>query len=189
MKKNDSDNIHDILLRVQSGDFNAFRQLFEQYKTRVYSVAFGILCNVQNANDVTQQVFVKLYRSISGFDVNRNFFTYLYKITVNTCFDFLRKQKNRADPLDANRIELPANENPGALYDEKELRAIIGKLASRLSPRQRTVFVLRHIEGLKMKEIEEILNCNTSTVRTNLYFSRQKMKMWLEKEYPEFLED
>lgn len=184
-----------LFSRAKSGDGAAFHQIFDKYQKRVYSVAFGILSNNCWTEDATQEVFVRLFRSISKYDVRRNFFTYLYRITVNVCFDLLKREKSNAvqfiDP-DEKQFAEKADEvncSPLEKIEHKEFYIKIQQLIQRLGPNQRAAFILRDLEGMDTNEIAKILKCRKATVRAHLHFARKSIKEKIESEYPEFLED
>lgn len=146
------------------------------------------------AEDITQEVFIKLYKSISKYNTRQRFFTYLYKITVNTCFDHLKKNKNtQAESINAEKEHLinmtdELRGNPHRNMEQKELERVIRQLVQRLGPQQRTAFVLRDVEGLDTSEITEILKCSRITVRSHLHFARKSLREMIETEYPELKE-
>ena len=183
-----------LIIKAQKGDRQSFRELFLAYSKRVDGVALGIMGQHDRAEEVTQEVFIRLYRSISNYDVKRNFFTYLYRITVNVCFDHLKKEKTRStvsmNSEDDQFSNLPGEpmHNPHEKMEQKEIRRMIRKLVDRLGPKQRAAFILRDIEGLDSKEVADILKCSKTTVRAHLHFARKSLKHMIETEYPEFRE-
>jgi len=190
LNSENSETIKCILRELQAGDMKAFRQLFDKYKNRVYAVAFGMLGNRGKANEVTQDVFVRIYRLSANIDINRPFFTYLYRITVNACRDFMKREgSKKLEALSSAKSIQSSAGNPETIYAKQEKKEVIRQVANRLSPQQRTVFVLRHLEGFTLDEIGQILNCKAATVRAHLHFARTKIKKIIEKEYPEFLEE
>jgi RNA polymerase sigma-70 factor, ECF subfamily len=195
LSKNKKQTEQTLFSRAKSGDSSAFREIFDNYQKRVYSVAFGILGNNYWAEEATQEVFVRIFRSISNYDVRRKFFTYLYRITVNVCFDLLKREKSRAvefvDPEEKQLAEKAEkfDSNPLKKIEHKEFFKKIQQLIQRLGLNQRTAFILRDLEGRNTKEIAKILKCRKSTVRAHLHFARKSIKEKIEAEYPEFLED
>lgn len=195
MQKSDRRTLHQepltrLIQQAQTGDLDAFRAIFEITKLRVYRVAFGILQNRESANDAVQESFVRLYRGLKNLDPERPLFTYLYKITVNACFDLLKKWRpDQKVSLESGRHLTEPSANPSSTLESQEQLDVLRKLAARLSPQQRAVFFLRHLEGLELPEIVNSLGWHPATVRSQLHFARKRMKQWLEKEYPEFLED
>jgi len=184
-----------LFSRAKAGDGAAFRQIFENYHKRVYAVAVGILGNNYWAEEATQEVFVRIFRSISKYDVRRNFFTWLYRITVNVCFDLLKREKSRTvefvDPEENQLTETAddINNSPLKNIEHKEFNVKIQQLIQCLGQNQRAAFILRDLEGVDTNEIAKILNCRKATVRAHLHFARKFIKEKIESEYPEFLED
>lgn len=183
-----------LLAQAKSGDISAFQKIFHIYNKRVYGVALNIIGDQHWAEDVTQEVFVRLYRSISKYDTSRKFFTYLYRITVNVCFDHLRREKLRHNKsLDqenrqfSNIIDV-SQKSPHEKVEQNELRQTVLRLVQKLGPNQRTAFILRDIEGLESHEIAKILKCRKATVRAHLHFARKLLRQMIETEYPEFCE-
>jgi RNA polymerase sigma-70 factor, ECF subfamily len=175
-----------LLEKAQNGDIEAFHQLYDLFKDRVYSVAFGILGQQAKATEATQDAFIKLYKSIHKVDKSRPFFTYLYRVTVNACFDLIKRQKTEQEEFDET-AHLPETGGSSKIETD-EIKSVVRRLAGQLSPQQRAVFVMRYLEELELDEIKDILKSSASTVRSNLFFARKKMKELLEKNYPEFLE-
>jgi len=184
-----------LFSRAKSGDACAFREIFDNYQKRVYGVAFGILGNNYWAEEVTQEVFVRLFRSISKYDVRRNFFTYLYRITVNVCFDLLKREKSKPVEFvspDEKQLTEKADElnsSPLEEIEHKEFTKSIHQIIQNLGANQRATFILRDLEGMDTNQIAKILKCRKSTVRVHLHFARKSIKEKIESEYPEFLED
>lgn len=180
------DNSAILLEKAQSGDIEAFHQLYDLYKDRAYSVAFGILGQQAKATEATQDAFIKLYKSINKVDKSRPFFTYLYRVTVNACFDLIKRQKTGQEEFNET-VHVPET-GDSSKVETDEIKSVVRQLAGHLSAQQRAVFVLRYLEELELDEIQDVLKCSASTVRSNLFFARKKMKQLLEKNYPEFLE-
>lgn len=184
-------NISDekTLIRLaQNGDIRAFEKLVKQYQRRVISVSYRIVGDVEDARDVAQEVFVRLYRFLSQFRNERKFFTWLYRIIVNVSFDFLKREKRFLSlPLD----EIPEYSRFLMTDDEAqdgEISDKIYKLTEMLSIPQKTAFILREVEGFKCREIAKIMDCPSGTVRSHLHHARRRLKELIEKHYPEFIE-
>lgn len=170
------------------GDPDAFEALFVRYQTRVMSLAFRITGDKESAKDVTQETFIRLFRSLSQFKNDKKFFSWLYRITVNVCYDHLRREKRfYHTPLDEENLNTDHNFSP-AEKEKSELIRKIFELTHLLSTTQKTAFILRETEGLKCKEIAKILDCPVGTVRSYLHFARAKLKQLIQTNYPELLE-
>jgi RNA polymerase sigma-70 factor (ECF subfamily) len=178
----------EIILRAGTGDIRAFERLVSLYQSRVLSLAHRIVGNPDEARDVAQDVFIRLYRFLPQFKPGKKFFTWLYRIVVNASYDFLKKEgRFKMVSLDEVPIDTPA-----LIQKEEsssgELNQIMEQLVETLSSTQKTVFILREVEELSHKEIARVLGCPQGTVRSHLHYARQHLKHLLEQHYPEFLE-
>ena len=146
----------DIIEACRNGDEEAFRVLVERYRSRVASIAYQVLGNYEDARDVAQEVFIKLYRGIHGFDPSKKFFTWLYRLTVNAAIDFLRAKRRRSQESSLDEMpdyyqSIPSSEYESISYDleRRELRQLFMDLANRLNPKQRAAFVLCDLQGFQ----------------------------------------
>ncbi len=170
----------------------AFESLIRQYDKQVMQLAFSLVNDTQDAQDIYQEVFVRVFRNLKRFQFRSQFSTWLYRVVVNYCINF-NKKKQRAKFYSLNG----ENENGEASWSAKlkgleispedsalnrELSAKIENAIAQLSPQQKTVFVLRHYQGLKLQEIAKILKCSEGTVKNYLFRATQKMQSLL-KEY------
>jgi RNA polymerase sigma-70 factor (ECF subfamily) len=177
-----------IVERVVKGDVEAFGILVERYQDRIYSAVHNY---VTNAVDIAQDAFVKAYAKLRSFDASSAFYTWLYRIAVNTAIDFLRRRKSRpADSLDDDKFTTvgfePASQNPRsnpervAILDEQRraLRTSIGRLSNKL----RAVLVLHDVEGLSQEEVAEILRVPVGTVKSRVSRARAELRTLLGKQ-------
>ncbi len=183
----------ELIERCQQNDEVAFQELVELYRTRVASIAYQVLGNYEDARDVAQEVFIKLYKGIHGFNPKKKFFTWLYRLTVNAAIDFLRSKKRR-------RYEHSINENPEQYlnipeldfdsialdFERKELRQIFFKLADQLNPKQKAAFVLVDLQDFSADEVSELLDCPKVTLRWYLHEARKRIRKAIAKEHPEY---
>jgi RNA polymerase sigma-70 factor (ECF subfamily) len=143
---------------------------------------------MEDARDVAQGVFLRVWKAIREFDPGRRFDTWLYRITVNAAIDLLRTRGPRGviQPLPDDPSRLPAETGSGAdrKFDLDELQRIFLRLASRLAPKQRAAFVLREIEGMETSEVARVLGVRESTVRNHLHQARRVLRAGIEREYP-----
>lgn len=173
-----------LVRRVQARDELAFREIVERYQAKVFSIIYGILRNRNDAEDIAQQVFAKVYFSIKNFDFRSSFLTWIYKITVNECYDYLRKKRVRklvyesdfsAD--DSLRMEA-AEPNTGAgVPVDKRLAQhdLILKLLSKISEEDRSLILLKEVEGHSVEELAEMTGMNENTIKVKLFRARQKL--------------
>jgi RNA polymerase sigma-70 factor (ECF subfamily) len=184
----------DLIAASQQGDEAAFKELVERYRSRVASIAYQVLGNYEDARDVAQEVFIKLYRGIGGFDPRKKFFTWLYRLTVNAAIDFLRAKRRRSyesslDDMPDQYQTIPSPEYESVTYDmeRRELRQIFMDEANKLNPKQRAAFVLCDLQGFTADEVTDLLNCPKVTLRWYLHEARKKIRMAIAREHPEYM--
>jgi RNA polymerase sigma-70 factor, ECF subfamily len=174
----------ELVRRAQADDKDAFEELVRRHQHRVFAVAGGILRQREDVEDIAQQVFVKAYFSLKRFDQRAAFSTWLYKITVNECWDLLRKKKVRPLVYESDLSEEQARQLGAS--DQKQTREpdISEKLAARqqvekllenLDERDRTMLLLKEVEGFAVEEIAEILDLNANTVKVRLFRARRRI--------------
>ncbi len=174
----------ELVRRAQGEDKEAFEELIRRHQHRVFAVAGGILRRREDVEDIAQQVFVKAYFSLKRFDQRAAFSTWLYKITVNECWDLLRKKKVRPLVYESDLGEEQASqvmasgekENPGPDISEKLVaRERVERLLKGLDERDRMMLVLKEVEGFSIEEIAEVLNLNGNTVKVRLFRARRRV--------------
>ena len=174
----------ELVRRAQEEDKEAFEELVRRHQHRVFAVAGGILRRREDVEDIAQQVFVKAYFSLKRFDQRAAFSTWLYKITVNECWDLLRKKKVRPLVYESDLSEEQARQvitagqkqNPGPDISEKlEAREHIERLLEGLDERDRLMLILKEVEGFSIQEIAEVLKLNGNTVKVRLFRARRRV--------------
>jgi len=169
---------------AQADDKEAFEELVRRHQNRVFAVAGGILRRREDAEDIAQQVFVKAYFSLKRFDQRAAFSTWLYKITVNECWDLLRKRKVRPLVYESDLSEEQARQFGATDERTSEEPDISEKLVARervrnlmagLDERDRTMLILKEVEGFAVEEIAEILGLNANTVKVRLFRARRRV--------------
>jgi len=178
-----------LVERCQAGQLDAYEALVGRYRQRVYSLAYGMLRNEQDAVDLSQETFVKAWQAIRGFKKNASFYTWLYRITTNLCIDFVRKRDRRPtvpyeeaiDPDADVDVEIaPSNQPlPTDEAQRKELREQIDAALQELSPEHRVVVQLREYEGLDYAEIAKAVGCQVGTVMSRLHYARKHLQKLL----------
>lgn len=173
-----------LVRRVQAGDEIAFREIVERYQTKVFSIIHGILRNHNDAEDIAQQVFAKIYFSIKNFDFRSSLLTWIYKITVNECYDYLRKKRVRKlvyesdfsadDTLRMENTEANMDRAPAA-DTALERRDLVTKLLSKVSEEDRTLLLLKEVEGHSVEELAQMTGLNENTIKVKLFRTRQKL--------------
>ncbi|MBL7074448.1 RNA polymerase sigma factor [candidate division KSB1 bacterium] len=178
-----------VIRRAQDGDRLAFRELFEHYREDVARVAYQMVGNWEDARDIAQEVFIKIFRSLNQFDPRRRFFTWLYRLTVNASIDFLRRRKRHPEysSLESAGNGPPTVGEAAGSLESREMMDIFKGLAQKLNPKQRSAFVLCDLEGFSPAEAAGILRVPRATLRWQLHQARKRLKDGIIKKYPEYL--
>ena len=175
---------------TESGTVPEFRKVVEDYRKRVYQTAYGIVQNVDDAKDITQEVFLKVFEKMATFKGNASLSTWIYRITVNTCIDLLRKRKGGVSvplnedidyapqSLESSNRGNPSNSPFDSTY-RGEVRQKIKEAFLKRSPEHRSTLLLREIEGLSYQQIAEAMACSIGTVMSRLHYARKKMQKLL----------
>ncbi len=184
----DDEDLTDLIRAAAGGDRRAFEDLVLRKRDRVVRTAFQITGNLEDAKDVAQGVFLRLWRVLQRFDLSKRFDTWLYRITVNAAIDSIRERGPKgtlqALPDDAGERLRDSASGPDASFELRQLQGAFFRLAARLAPRQRATFVLKEIEGLETAEIAKTLGVTESTVRNHLLQARRILRDGLRKDYP-----
>ncbi len=184
----------DLVARCQAGDRQAFRQLVEKYQQKVFGILYGMVRDAEDARDLTQDVFLRVYGNLSSFRGQSSFYTWLYRITLNISYDHLKKAKNRPLTLMENPVEDAAiSEDALAMFgqsnfrgspqwnlDTQELAHMVGRALESLSEAHRAVILLRELHGMSYDEMAQTLQCNVGTVMSRLFNARAAMKKAME---------
>lgn len=178
-----------LVKRVQEGDYSAFDTLVQKYQERVYNTIYHMTSNHEDANDLTQDAFIKAHRAIKSFKGDSSFFTWVYRIAVNKTINFLKTRKNKIH-LSLNDLDFNAEHDPEivAFVSERtprrdlnlmELQEKLNEGMQKLSDVHRLVVTLHDIQGMSHEEISKIMDCNTGTVRSRLFYARQQLQGYL----------
>jgi len=174
----------ELVRRAQHGDKEAFEVLVGKHQGRVFAVAGGILRNREDVEDIAQQVFLKAYFSLKRFDQRAAFSTWLYKITVNECWDLLRKRKVRPLVFESELSEEQAHmyqsagekpEHTPDVSERLETRQQLERWMECLEERDREMLVLKEVQGFTVEEIAEMMEINGNTVKVRLFRARQRI--------------
>jgi RNA polymerase sigma-70 factor (ECF subfamily) len=176
-----------LIRRAQGGDRGAFDGLVRLYDQQVLRLVLKVVQSPEEARDLYQESFLKIYRSLSRFRFESRFSTWLYRVVMNVCFDYLRRQKTR-DEVQAPETEdsdtdffhtvadhQPAND-PDKTFRAGEIRRRIERALTRLGPRERMVFELRHFQGMKLRAIGELCGTSEETAKNSLFRATQKLR-------------
>lgn len=173
-----------LVRRAQAGDEAAFRDIVERYQSKVFSIIHGIVRQRNDAEDIAQQVFAKVYFSIKNFDFRSSLITWIYKITVNECFDYLRKKKVRklVYESDLSEDEVRRVENTEPSIDRQPpadatlaRRDYVLKLLTRVSEEERMLLMMKEVEGYSVEELASLTGMNENTIKVKLFRARQKL--------------
>jgi len=188
-----SDSNRDNLLIEQclKGQQSSFSELIDEYKNMVFSLSYKMTNSLEDAEDISQEVFIRVYKSLYNFNPNYKFSTWLYQITLNICRDRFRKGKipsvsldtplNKDDQKDLRSI-IPDNQNnPEDIIMGVEQTNFINDLITSLPLKYREVIILRHLKDLSYDEMSKILNISLGSVKTRLFRARELLKNKLKK--------
>ena len=171
-----------LVRRAKTGDQQAFAVLVNRYQNKVYGTAYRILGDRDDALEASQEVFLKVWTRLGSLKEGSYFRTWLYRVTVNYALDQVRKHKHKDVPMQESVIEFLSVDSlrrpvtPRQASIQAELREEIRIAMRTLAPRQRTVFVLRHFQNLKMVEIAEVLEISVGTVKATLHTTLGKLR-------------
>jgi RNA polymerase sigma-70 factor (ECF subfamily) len=179
----------EIIRRAITGSADAFRDIVSQNQSFLYSVAYRFLGRAEDAEDVVQESFIRMWKSLSTYRNEAKLSTWLYKIAVNLCLDVLKSshRKQQTASLEvSDHVSEEWNLSQRAADHElqaSELHVLIQEAASELTPKQKAVFILRDLEGLPVEEVSNILSMSAGNVKSNLYYARQQMSEKLKMYY------
>lgn len=178
-----------LVRQAQNGDLGAYDELMQRYQERVYATIYHMTASHEDANDLAQEAFIKAFRALKSFKGDSSFFTWVYRIAVNKTINFLKQRKKRSQ-MSLNDLDFNAEHDPGliALISEKtprrdlnlaELHEKLNEALQKLSHVHRLVVTLHDVQGLSHDEISKIMDCNTGTVRSRLFYARQQLQAYL----------
>jgi RNA polymerase sigma-70 factor (ECF subfamily) len=179
-----------VVAQVLAGEKEAFRLLVDRHTRSIYSVAYRMTGNQQDAEEIVQETFLRAYRSLQRFELRSSFSTWLYRIAVNRSLDFLKAKKmtdtyqiteNPGSDEDEREIQVAAtNPGPDRLLLSTEARQKISQAIGLLSPAERVAFTMRHMEGKSIEEISKTLKVKASAAKNSIFRAVQKIRQQLE---------
>lgn len=179
-------NRTELITQAAQGHVHAFREVVNLYQSFAYSVSYRFLGNAEDAEDVTQEAFIRLWKNMHQYKPEVKLTTWLYRIIANLCLDVLKsshhKQQRKSMDVKAE-WNMTHHHTSDADVQAQELHAIIQEAASKLTPKQKAVFILRDLEELPVEEVCNILSMSAGNVKSNLYYARQQMSEKLKKYY------
>ena len=170
----------ELISRCQKGDADALNEIFDQYHKKVYRIAYGVVRQREEAFDIVQEVFIKLYRSIRFFKGQSKFYTYLYRMAMNTAIDHAREMRrapfSSLDGMEGFQPSDGVEKRPDSILLRKELEEKVKRVLEKLPNDQRMALIFREIEGLSYQEISETMGCSIGTVMSRLHYARKRIQ-------------
>jgi len=178
-------NEEKILHQIANGDSKSFEILYKSFSEKVYNIALSYVKNIEDAEEITQNVFVKIHKNASSFKNKSSVSTWIYRIVVNTSLNYIKK-KNRFTLFDsiAKQSELIDFNHPRALLEQKENANTLFKVIDYLPNNQKTAFILSYIECLPRQEVADIMKVSLKSIESLLQRAKQNLRSKLEKIYP-----
>jgi RNA polymerase sigma-70 factor, ECF subfamily len=184
-------NDTELIMQAQRGDMDAFEQLVQRHDKRVFTIAAGYVHSADDAKDIYQEVFLRVYKGLPKFQYKSEFSTWIYRITTNVCLSH-RSRRNKNPHTSLDQIVNDEDGQPHALKDtlsgttsadqqthDAEITLRVEQALKKLSPRQRMVFTMKHYEGYKLREIAEMMKCNEGTVKKYLFEATARLRKQL----------
>ena len=178
----------ELVARSMGGDLDCFNQLVLRWERPIYALAYRVIGREEDARDVCQETFLRAFRALGGFKGQAKFSSWLYRITLNLCRDWIRRERRQPlaqAPEGVDLIELAGEAEPTESIEElvarKEIGAAVARAMAELPEEQRTAIVLKEYHGLTFQEIADMLDCPLSTVKTRLYQGLTVLRRQLER--------
>ncbi|KHF31824.1 ECF RNA polymerase sigma factor SigW [Paenibacillus sp. P1XP2] len=185
------DNIENRLTKLAlKGDQRAFAEIVELYKDKIYHLAYRMLSNRHEAEDIVQETFLRVYRNLDRYDQNQKFSTWIYRIATNLCIDRLRKKKptysldaemNDQEGMDGYSMIPSDNRTPESEALLSETQQIIYQAIDSLPAKYKSVMILRYLQDLSLQEISDVLGMPVTTIKTRVHRGRELRKNWSPK--------
>ena len=168
----------DIVVRCQQGEKTAFRGVVQTYQRMVFSLSLKLLCDEEEARDMVQETFIRVWLRMGEYDTRKNFTTWIYTIATRLCLDRLKRMQQVVSMPDDELVfrRYASDADTHRALENKEWVSIVRMLAEGLGEKQRMVFTLCHLEGLSSSEVEEITGLDAKQVKSNLYVARQTIR-------------
>lgn len=197
-KSSNFSNVEDIQIvaQVLEGNTEAFSALVQRHRERVYHTAYSLVGDLDEADDLAQEAFLKAFRALRRFRGQSLFSTWLHRIAVNCCLDHLKSKHRRSfvsledyrEDWDAPLVWVGRSEKSDVRVERRELQELLERALGDLSEGYRVTFVLRELEGLTYEEIAELLGCSIGTVKSRLFRGRAKLREILQVQYENWIE-
>ncbi|ABW18750.1 RNA polymerase sigma factor [Alkaliphilus oremlandii] len=180
-----------LIEQSKAGNIDSFEQLILAHQKKAFNIAYRILGNLEDANDVTQEALLKAYKGISKFNAKSSFSTWLYTIVTNTSMDFIRKNRKTIVTYLDREYETEEGsyktqvysdqETPEEILEKKEVQKLVNDAIEQLSDEHRKIIVLRDIQQFSYQEIAQILNCSEGTVKSRINRARNNLKILIKE--------
>ncbi len=179
-------NENELIIKSQNGDINSFEILIENYQKYAFNIAYKMMHNYDDANDVTQEAFIKVFQYIKNFKRDSSFSTWLYRIVINTCKDEFKKRNKiqtiSIDEEDSYKEVKDDSKTPDEILESVEMRETIDRAINSLSSNYKEIIILRDIKELSYKEISEQLELPIGTIKSRICRARIELRNTLRKE-------
>ncbi len=167
----------DTIDKCLNGDIDKFRLIVKAYQKMLYALSFRLLCDEQEAKDVCQETFIKLWENLKSYNPKYNMSTWLYRICSNLCLDRMKKTQKSVsiETLSVKIKEISDENNQLKLLENEDMMLLIEGLTTKLTPKQKLVFTLHYFDDLTAAEISEITGLSANKIKSNIYLARKKM--------------
>ncbi len=194
-RRREAEEDRELILQAQRGDTAAFRKLVERHQRRAFAIALGLVRDENDAKELVQEAFLRVYRSLNAFQGGSSFFTWLYRIVTNLAIDLMRKPGRKEAELSEHRVEdesadLPLvaridGADPLDVIRRREIAARIQAALDALPPYHRGVILMREVEGMSYEEMAQAMGVSKGTIMSRLFHARQKLQKALADCYAE----
>jgi RNA polymerase sigma factor (sigma-70 family) len=182
--------VRSLVRRAQQADLDAFNELVCRHQERIYGLCYHMTSNHEDAHDLAQESFIKAWQALRNFKGDASFYTWVYRIAVNTCLNHLKSRRQRTPHLslndldqnpehDKDLVELISTRTPRRDANLHELQQRLNEAMQKLSEEHRAVVTMHDIQGMPHDDIAQVLNVNPGTVRSRLFYARQQLQAWL----------
>jgi len=185
----------ELVARSRSGDMDSFNQLILRWERPIYALAYRVIGQEEDARDVAQETFLRAFRALPGFKGQAKFSSWIYRIALNLCRDWIRRKKRTPVsqvPEDVDLSELAAEQGPVESVEElvarRELSEVVEEAMALLPEEQRTAVILKEYHGMTFQEIADLQGCPLSTVKTRLYQGLSVLRKHLREKNPSLME-
>src|SRR5437764_8278879 len=177
-----------LVRTIRDGHTDAFEHLVRRKTSKVYALCYRVIGNAEDAKDISQLVFIKLWENLEKYDPQYAFDTWLYRMVTNVAIDFMRNKQSRENAVNSNLrlVKTASDAEQTVIVQRKEIENVFNEVSVCLSPKQKTIFVMNQMDDLPSAEIAKILGCRESTVRNHLFNARKLMQQQLKKRFPEY---